>query len=126
MSKQTILAWLVCAAVTAAFVDNARAQNGSSTTNITAPGGSGRGGFGRGGFGRGQFIPPGPPAPVPPEVTMPRPTLEEVNTINADVNKFIESSSDQELLKKYESLLMVQVPRENPCFHPAANGGLIA
>jgi hypothetical protein len=104
-------------------VADSGAQNESAATNATAPGA--RGGFGRGGFGRGQFIPPGPPAPVPLEVAMPRPTPDEVNRINANLKEFIKSSSDKELLKKYESLLMVQVPRDNPCIRPTAGGGLI-
>lgn len=66
-----------------------------------------------------MLVPPGPPAPVPPEVTMPRPTQDEVNTMNADIKKFIAGSRDKKLLEKYESLLMVQVPRDNPCIRPA-------
>lgn len=119
MIKQKFTTFLACAAVSAIFISDVHAQADSGTN---APG---RGGFGRGGFGRGQFIPPGPPAPVPPEVAMPRPTLEEINSINADLKIFIESSPDKELLKKYESLLMVQVPRDNPCIRPTAGGGLI-
>lgn len=119
MIKQKFTTFLVCAAVSAIFISDVHAQADSGTN---APD---RGGFGRGGFGRGQFIPPGPPAPVPPEVAMPRPTLEEINSINANLKIFIESSPDKELLKKYESLLMVQVPRDNPCIRPAAGGGLI-
>ncbi len=61
---------------------------------------------------------PGPPAPVPPEVVMTRPTQAEVDKINADLTQFIEKSGDKELLTKYESLLKVQVPRENPCIRP--------
>jgi beta-glucosidase len=123
MTKKTFLNLLTCAALVAAFVADSGAQNESAATNATAPGA--RGGFGRGGFGRGQFIPPGPPAPVPLEVAMPRPTPDEVNRINANLKEFIKSSSDKELLKKYESLLMVQVPRDNPCIRPTAGGGLI-
>lgn len=52
---------------------------------------------------------------------MSRPTQEEVNQINADLKKFIESSPDKDLLKKYESLLTVQVPRDNPCIRPVGN-----
>src|SRR6185503_16036691 len=70
------------------------------------------------GPGRGPAAIPGPPAPVPPEVAMNRPTQAEVDKINADLKQFIEKSSDKELLTKYESLLKVQVPRENPCIRP--------
>jgi lysophospholipase L1-like esterase len=86
----------------------------------TAPAG---GGFGRG-QGRAQsgpvILPPGPPAPVPQQVIMPRPTTQEVDRINAAVKQFIESnnSPDKDLLKKYQSMLTVQVPRDNPCIRP--------
>jgi (4-O-methyl)-D-glucuronate---lignin esterase len=70
------------------------------------------------GPGRGPAMIPGPPAPVPPEVAMNRPTQAEVDKINADLKQFIEKSGDKELLTKYESLLKVQVPRENPCIRP--------
>ena len=70
------------------------------------------------GPGRGPARIPGPPAPVPPAVAMSRPTQAEVDKINADLKQFIEKSSDKELLTKYESLLKVQVPRENPCIRP--------
>ena len=43
----------------------------------------------RGGGGFGNFSPPGPPAPVPEAVAMPRPSAEEVATINAELQKFI-------------------------------------
>jgi lysophospholipase L1-like esterase len=58
---------------------------------------------------------------VPPEVTMLRPTVDEVTRINAALKQFIESNSsaDKDLLKKYESLLTMQVPRDNPCIRPA-------
>lgn len=70
----------------------------------------------------GRPAPAGPPAPVPPEVTMNRPTQAEVDKINADLKQFIEKSSDKELLTKYESMLKVQVPRENPCIRPVQTG----
>jgi len=50
---------------------------------------------------------------------MARPTADEVARMNADLKKFIETSPDRDLLQKYESLLTVQVPRENPCIRPA-------
>jgi lysophospholipase L1-like esterase len=61
---------------------------------------------------------PGPPAPVPPEVAMTRPTQAEVDKMNADLKQFIDKSGDKELLTKYEPLLKIQVPRENPCIRP--------
>jgi beta-glucosidase len=50
---------------------------------------------------------------------MPRPTQDEVNKMNADLKQFIATSPDKELLQKWEPLLMVQVPRDNPCIRPA-------
>ncbi len=117
MKKQMILRLLICAVLCAATPLGLRAQTGP---------GAPRGGTGRGGmpggmpgmFGRGPQTPPGPPAPVPPEVAMARPTQAEVDQMNADLKKFIETSPDKDLLKKYESLLMVQVPRANPAIAP--------
>jgi lysophospholipase L1-like esterase len=81
----------------------------------------GRGGMMGGmGFGRGMSAPAGPPAPVPPEVAIPRPTSEEVEKINAELKKFIETntSANKDLLKKYASLMTVQVPRDNSAIRP--------
>jgi len=57
----------------------------------------------------------GPPAPVPPEVAIPRPTPAELVQVNDAVKKFIDSStsSTKPLLKKFESLLMLQPARLN-------------
>jgi lysophospholipase L1-like esterase len=57
----------------------------------------------------------GPPAPVPPQVAMLRPTPAELTQINAAVASFIarDTSAASPLLKKYESLLMLQPPRLN-------------
>jgi len=69
--------------------------------------------------GRPAFVPVpvviGPPAPVPPEVTIPRPTPAELMQVNDAVKKFIDSetSSTKPLLKRFESLLMLQPPRLN-------------
>ena len=73
------------------------------------------------GFGRGQMSPPGPPAPVPPEVAIARPTADEVAKMNAALKQFIATAPDKELLQKYESLLTVQVPRDNPCIRPTGS-----
>jgi lysophospholipase L1-like esterase len=81
----------------------------------------------RGGMGGLNFqqTPPGPPAPVPPEVAMPRPSVEEVAKINEEIQKFIttNTSTNKDLLKKYASLAVVQVPRDNPCIRPTAARG---
>jgi lysophospholipase L1-like esterase len=57
----------------------------------------------------------GPPAPVPPVLAIPRPTAEELAQLNAAVKKFVETdtSAAKPLLKKYESLLLVEAPRAN-------------
>ena len=71
------------------------------------------------GPGRGGFVPVpvviGPPAPVPPEVAIPRPTSAELEQVNDAVKKFIDgdSSSTKPLLKKFESLLLLQPARRN-------------
>jgi len=70
------------------------------------------------GPGRGAPPPPvriGPPAPVPPEVTMLRPSAAELTVVNQAVQQFIDTdqSSAREVLKKYQSLLMLQPPRLN-------------
>jgi len=68
--------------------------------------------------GQGRGFPPvqiGPPAPVPPEVAIPRPTPEERAQVNAALSKFIDAdtSSSKPLLKKFESLMLLQPPRLN-------------
>ena len=73
---------------------------------------------GRGGApGRGGFAPViiGPSAPVPPEVAIPRPTPADLAQVNQTVRKWIDSddSANKPLLKKYQSLLMLQPPRLN-------------
>lgn len=69
--------------------------------------------------GRGG-VPPapvviGPSAPVPPEVAIPHPTAEEVAQVNAEFQRFIDTdkSPAQPLLKKYESLMLLQQQRLN-------------
>jgi lysophospholipase L1-like esterase len=57
----------------------------------------------------------GPSAPVPPEVAIPRPTAMELAQVNQEVKKLIDAdqSAAQPALKKFESLLMLQLPRLN-------------
>lgn len=111
MREKTVLTFVACAMLGAAAV--CAAQTGAPPQ------------IGPGSFGRGQFAPPappGPPAPVPPEVTMPRPTSDEVAKINAEIQQFISTntSANKDLLKKYAPILVLQVPRDNPCIRPAA------
>lgn len=124
MRKETVLTLVACAMFGAAAICVAQTQRGpaapaGAAPSAAAPGGPGRGGFG-GGFRRGPVVPPGPPAPVPPEVMMPRPTSEEVAKINAEIQQFINTntSANKNPLKKYASLLVLQVPRDNPCIRP--------
>jgi lysophospholipase L1-like esterase len=111
MKKNIFTILIACALVSAAGICIAQPPQGARGA---------RGGFG--GFGS----PPGPPAPVPPEVAIPRPTAEEVATINGELQRFVadNASANKDLLKKYASLLVVNVPRDNPCIRPtAARGG---
>jgi len=57
----------------------------------------------------------GPPAPVPPQVAMLRPTDAEIAQVNAAIKGFVatDKSTAKDLLKKYESLMMLQPPRLN-------------
>jgi beta-glucosidase len=69
---------------------------------------------GRGPGGRGPVV-IGPAAPVPPEVAMLRPTGLELARMNEALKIFIDAdkSAAAPLLKKYESLIMLQPPRLN-------------
>ena len=71
-------------------------------------------GPGRGGGGGGPIV-IGEPAPVPAAVAIPRPTEAERAAVNATVQSFINSdqSPTAPLLKKFESLLMLQPARLN-------------
>jgi lysophospholipase L1-like esterase len=121
MRKKTKLILIVCAMLCSLIVYTAQAQ--------MAPTGAARGGAmqgGRGGmmggmgFGRGPAAPVGPPSPVPQEVAIPRPTSEEVDKINIELKRFIDTNNSavKDLLKKYASLLTVQVPRANSAVAP--------
>jgi lysophospholipase L1-like esterase len=57
----------------------------------------------------------GPPAPVPPQVAMLRPTEAEIAQVNAAIKGFVgtDKSAAKDLLKKYESLVLLQPPRLN-------------
>ena len=118
MNNQAIFKLLVCGLLCAVTPFGLRAQNAPGASTAAAPGGGFRGG-GRGGFGFGPLTTPGPPAPVPAEVAIARPSQAEADQMNADLKKFIASSSDRKLLKKYETLLTVQIPRANSAIAPA-------
>jgi lysophospholipase L1-like esterase len=98
----------------AAFAQAPAAQAPPGTGRAAAPGGAPGGppGGGRGAFPPVQI---GPPAPVPPEVAIPRPTLAEIDQVNAELKKLVDSdkSAAQPLLKKYQSLMLLQPPRLN-------------
>ena len=53
---------------------------------------------------------------------MARPTQAEVDRINSALKQFIATAPDKALLTKYESLLTVQVPRDNVCIRPVQSG----
>jgi lysophospholipase L1-like esterase len=84
----------------------------ASVASAQAPAAQGPPGGGRGGFAPVVI---GPPAPVPPEVAIPRPTPAELEQVNAAVRRFVaeDKSPAQPLLKKFESLMLLQPPRPN-------------
>src|SRR5687768_7904815 len=57
----------------------------------------------------------GPPAPVPPEVAMLRPSAAELTALNRALKTFVDTNTSpaKDLLKKYESLVMIEPPRLN-------------
>src|SRR5262245_55575582 len=98
MNKPFALTLTVCVLASAVAVHAQSRPTGAGAPTTGATQGA------PGGLGRGQFVPPGPPAPVPPQVTMLRPTIDEVNRINSALKQSIENnpSADKDLLKKYE------------------------
>jgi len=128
MKKKAMLILAVCVMLCAVVIDAANAQPTAAGRGDTTRGGATRGNTGRGGGTRAmgfQAAPPGPPAPVPPEVAIPRPTEQEVAKMNEDIKKFIDSytGTDKDVLKKYTSLISVQVPRDNACIRPTTPRG---
>ena len=126
MRKKTILTLILCVLLITASVSIAQPQQtrGGATRGGATRGNMG-GNFGGMNFGRGgQRTPPGPPAPVPAEVAIPRPTEEEVAKINSALQEFANNntSANKDLLKKYASLLKIEVPRDNPCIRPTSGG----
>jgi len=92
-----------------------------STAQDPGPAGKGfPGGKGGGAGKKGGGAPAGPPAPVPPEVAIQRPSADEVAKINAALKAYVESnaSAEKDLLKKYQSLINIQLPRPNPAIAP--------
>ncbi len=132
MSKKTKLVLIICAMLCALMVYTAQAQmapTGATRGGATRGGGmqGGRGGMMGGGMMGGMMggfgqpsAPAGPPAPVPAEVAIPRPTAEEVAKINTELKRFVDTNKSdvKDLLKKYASLVMVQVPRANSAIAP--------
>ena len=85
---------------------------------VNAPGGPGQAPAAQvPGAGRGGFAPVviGQPAPVPPEVAIPRPTPAELEQVNSALKRLIDGdkSPAQPLLRKFESLMLLQPPRMN-------------
>jgi lysophospholipase L1-like esterase len=85
---------------------------GASAASAQAPAVNTAAGPGRGGFAPVVI---GPPAPVPLEVAIPRPTSTELDQVNAALKRFIDGdrTPTQPLLKKFESLMLLQPPRMN-------------
>ena len=129
MKRKLVLMLVACVMLCAVALDTVCAQPVTGGRGNAGRGGT-RGGATRGGMGRGggfgfQAAPPGPPAPVPPEVAIPRPTEQEIAKMNEELQKFINSytGTDKEVLKKYASLITVDVPRDNPCIRPTTPRG---
>ncbi len=129
MLKRSLLILVACVML-CAVVNAQPAGQGNAGRGGTGRGGATRGGMMGGNMGRGggmgfQAAPAGPPAPVPPEVAIPRPTQEEVAKMNEELQKFINSNTNaaKDILKKYASLISVQVPRDNPCIRPTTPRG---
>jgi lysophospholipase L1-like esterase len=102
---------LLTSTTTAALAQAPAAQGPAGGRGAAGPAGPGGPGGGRG------FAPVviGPPAPVPAEVAIPRPTPAELEQVNAALQRFIasEKAPVQPLLKKFESLMLLQPPRAN-------------
>jgi len=99
---------LVAIVVTAAWTAGVWAQGAPPAAPVgAAPAGAPPAGQARGPV---QPVVIGPPAPVPPEVVALRPTVAEITQVNDALRKFARSdtSAAGPLLKKYESLFMVQ------------------
>jgi lysophospholipase L1-like esterase len=119
---------VLCAVLSPTSSRVANAQDGRGGAGVAAQNERGeRGGGDAAGRGRNRGrggarggSPPGPPAPVPAEVAMLRPSSDEVEQLNIALQRLVEmsDSSARTTLKKYESLLKVQVPRDNPCIRP--------
>ena len=121
MLKRSRYVVVISAMVTTAWVSVPLAQTPAPAPQATPPAAGAAAGRGAApataaqGAGRGAPVVTGPSAPVPPQVAIPRPTPVELAQVNATVKKFIDDdkSSTQPLLKKFESLLMLQPPRLN-------------
>ncbi|MCC7042515.1 MAG: hypothetical protein IT183_01505 [Acidobacteria bacterium] len=111
---QRPLTLVVAAAIMAGGLCLGVLEAQAPTTPATPAAGQRGGGPGPGRGGGGPIV-IGEPAPVPPEVAIPRPTTEELTQVNAAVKSFIDTnqSPTAPLLKKFESLLMLQPARLN-------------
>ncbi len=98
--------------VLAAFVTVICSTSAVAQPAQTAPAAPVAGQRGGRGFAPVQI---GPPAPVPPEVTMLRPSEAERTQLNDALRRFVETDTSpaSSLLKKYQSLLVVQPSRLN-------------
>jgi len=117
MSNRLRRVFVIAAIVGATHAVDVWAQTAPAAPAGVGPGPAGQAAAapGRAGGRGGAPVVIGPPAPVPAEVAMLRPAATELAEINAAMRTFInnDKSSASPLLKKYESLLMLQPPRLN-------------
>jgi lysophospholipase L1-like esterase len=115
--QRSLHAIVLVTIVAVSNVEFARAQAAPTPASPAAPAAAtpqGPGGGGRG-QGAGGPVQIGPPAPVPAEVAMLRPSAAELAQINESLAGFIKAntSASAALLRKYQSLLMLQPSRLN-------------
>ena len=105
-----ILGTIACASSATAL--SAQAPPVAAPPTVSTPGGTGRAQGPGAGFVPVQI---GPPAPVPPEVAMLRPSATELTELNRALKTFVDTNTSpaKDLLKKYESLVMIEPPRLN-------------
>ena len=111
-----VISFVVSAAIIGGTWVSVSAAQNPPTPPPAQVGAAGQAGQVAQGPGRGAApVVIGPSAPVPPEVAIPRPTPAELAQVNDAVKKFIESdaSPNKPLLKKFESLMLLQPPRLN-------------
>lgn len=112
-SSPALVTALVIGLASVAVVD-VRTQAPAPAVPVATGQAPGAPGPGRGGAAPAPIV-IGEPAPVPPVLAIPRPTEAERAAVNAAVQAFVagNQSAEAPLLKKFESLLMLQPARLN-------------